>query len=128
MSGKLIVVCGISGAGKSTLIRNALDTSPQLEFMKTYTTRPRRDGEDDSEYNFISETEYDRRLAESSCWEGGEMYGYRYGEDVTHNRSRLTLGRYVITCCHPSLEDVEELYRFYPVSYTHLTLPTNREV
>ena len=40
------------------------------------------------------------------------------------NISTLANGRLV----QEEIESLEELSKFHPVSYTHLTLPTNREV
>ena len=60
----VLVVTGQSGAGKGTLIQRLLAAFPQLELAVSATTRARRPGEVDGvHYHFISDEEFDRRLA-----------------------------------------------------------------
>jgi guanylate kinase len=60
----VFVVTGTSGAGKGTIERALLDRMPELELAISATTRARRDGEQDGrEYWFISDEEFDRKLA-----------------------------------------------------------------
>jgi guanylate kinase len=60
----VFVVTGTSGAGKGTIERALLARMPQLELAISATTRERRDGEQDGrEYWFISDEEFDRKLA-----------------------------------------------------------------
>jgi guanylate kinase len=69
-SGPVIVVTGTSGAGKGTLERILLDTFPELELAVSATTRGRRENEVDGEhYWFLSDEEFDRRLAEKGFLE-----------------------------------------------------------
>jgi len=60
----VFVITGQSGAGKGTLIERLLEGFPQLELAVSATTRAQRPGEVDGvHYYFISEDEFDRRLA-----------------------------------------------------------------
>jgi guanylate kinase len=69
-SGPVIVVTGTSGAGKGTLERILLDTFPELELAVSATTREQRPNEvDGSHYWFLSDEEFDRRLAEKGFLE-----------------------------------------------------------
>jgi guanylate kinase len=66
----VFVITGQSGAGKGTLIKRLLDLFPQLELAVSATTRARRPGEIEGvHYYFISEEEFDRRLAEGDFLE-----------------------------------------------------------
>lgn len=66
----VFVITGQSGAGKGTLIERLLDLFPQLELAVSATTRARRPGEVEGvHYYFISEEEFDRRLAEDDFLE-----------------------------------------------------------
>jgi guanylate kinase len=68
--GPVIVVTGTSGAGKGTLERILLDTFPELELAVSATTRERRPNEvDGKHYWFLSDEEFDRRLAEKGFLE-----------------------------------------------------------
>jgi guanylate kinase len=60
----VFVVTGTSGAGKGTIERALLARMPELELAISATTRERREGEQDGrEYWFISDEEFDRKLA-----------------------------------------------------------------
>jgi guanylate kinase len=66
----VFVITGQSGAGKGTLIERLLDKFPQLELAVSATTRARRPGEVDGvHYYFISDEEFDRRLADDDFLE-----------------------------------------------------------
>jgi guanylate kinase len=65
------VVTGPSGAGKGTLISRLLARIPELELAVSATTRERRPEEvDGRDYWFVSDEEFDRRLA------AGELLEY----------------------------------------------------
>jgi guanylate kinase len=60
----VIVVTGTSGAGKGTIERILLERMPELELAVSATTRERRPTETDGKhYWFLSDEEFDRRLA-----------------------------------------------------------------
>jgi guanylate kinase len=69
-NGPVIVVTGTSGAGKGTIERILLERMPELELAVSATTRERRPNEVDGEhYWFLSDEEFDRRLAEKGLLE-----------------------------------------------------------
>jgi guanylate kinase len=66
----VFVVTGTSGAGKGTLERALLSQMPELELAVSATTRNRRRGEENGrEYWFISDEEFDQRLADGEFLE-----------------------------------------------------------
>jgi guanylate kinase len=66
----VVVVTGTSGAGKGTLERILLQAFPDLELAVSATTRERRANEvDGKHYWFLSDEEFDRRLAEKAFLE-----------------------------------------------------------
>jgi guanylate kinase len=79
----VFVITGTSGEGKSTLARRLAERMPELELAISATTRPQRPGEvDGRDYWFISDEEFDRRLAEDEFLEWVELPwgpGYRSG-------------------------------------------------
>jgi len=78
--GALFVVSGPSGSGKTTLVRHALSVIPHVGFSVSATTRAMRPGERDSvDYQFLSRTDFDARLARGEFLEWAEVYGNRYG-------------------------------------------------
>ena len=76
----MLVVTGPSGVGKGTLIRSLLERMPELRLSVSATTRPPRPGEQDGrEYHFLSEREFDERLARGDFLEHATYAGNRYG-------------------------------------------------
>jgi guanylate kinase len=78
--GHVFVITGPSGVGKGTLIRGLLERVPGLELSVSATTRPPRPGERDGvDYHFLSEAEFDRRVAAGEFVEHAGYAGHRYG-------------------------------------------------
>jgi guanylate kinase len=77
----VFVVTGTSGAGKGTLERALLSELPELELAVSATTRERRrDEQDGREYWFISDEEFDDKLAAGEFLEYVEFpWGQRSG-------------------------------------------------
>jgi guanylate kinase len=75
------VVTGTSGAGKGTLERGLLSRLPELELAVSATTRERREGEENGrEYWFVSDEEFDEKLANGEFLEHIEFpWGQRSG-------------------------------------------------
>ncbi len=71
---------GPSGVGKGTLIRTLLERIPGLELSVSATTRAPRPGERDGvDYHFLSDADFERRVAEGDFVEHATYSGRRYG-------------------------------------------------
>jgi guanylate kinase len=78
--GHVFVITGPSGVGKGTLIRGLLERVPGLELSVSATTRPPRPGERDGvDYHFLSDDEFDRRVANGEFVEHARYSGHKYG-------------------------------------------------
>jgi guanylate kinase len=78
--GHVFVITGPSGVGKGTLIRGLLERVPGLELAVSATTRPPRPGERDGvDYHFLSDEEFDRRVANGGFVEHARYSGHQYG-------------------------------------------------
>jgi guanylate kinase len=77
----VFVVTGPSGAGKGTLIRGVVQRVQGLEVAVSATTRPQRPGEvDGTDYWFLSDTEFTRRVVDDEFLEWvSYVSGHRYG-------------------------------------------------
>jgi guanylate kinase len=76
----VFVITGPSGVGKGTLIAALRERHPELELSVSATTRQPRPGEQDGvAYHFLSEVEFDRRLARGEFVEHANYAGHRYG-------------------------------------------------
>ncbi len=74
----VFVITGTSGAGKGTLVQELLRRVPEVALAVSATTRGRRPGEVDGvHYWFISDEEFDQRLAEDDFL---EYYAFPWGQ------------------------------------------------
>ncbi len=75
MKGKLVIISAPSGAGKTTIVRHLLDSSINLEFSVSATTRaPRGNEKDGREYYFLSVEEFRKRVKKGDFIEWEEVY------------------------------------------------------
>ena len=87
------MITGASGVGKGTLIRSLVQQVPELEVSVSATTRPPRPGEVDGvDYHFLSDAEFDRRLAAGEFIEHASYSGHRYGTLRSELESRVGAG------------------------------------
>jgi len=77
---RVFVITGPSGVGKGTLIRGLLARVPELELSVSATTRAPRPGERNGvDYHFLSDEEFDRKVAAGAFVEHAAYSGRRYG-------------------------------------------------
>jgi guanylate kinase len=80
VSTPILVITGPSGVGKGTLIKGLLERQQGLELAVSATTRRPREGEVNGvDYHFLSEEDFDRRVAAGEFVEHAEYAGNRYG-------------------------------------------------
>ncbi len=97
MPGKVFVITGPSGVGKGTLIRTLLERVPALELAVSATTRAPRPGEEHgTDYHFLTEVEFDRRVVEGDFLEHAEYSGRRYGTLLSELAKRTEGGASVV--------------------------------
>jgi guanylate kinase len=78
-TGILFVLSAPSGSGKTTLC-SALRHKPDFVYAVSCTTRAPRPGEIGGEdYHFLSDAEFDRRMAAGEFLEYAEVHGRKYG-------------------------------------------------
>lgn len=77
--GKIIIITAPSGAGKTSITRYLLNHFPQLAFSISAATRERRFNEvDGKDYYFISEKEFQQKIAENAFVEWEMVYEGKY--------------------------------------------------
>jgi guanylate kinase len=95
--GHVFVITGPSGVGKGTLIRGLLERVPGLELSVSATTRPPRPGEGDGvDYHFLSDEEFDRRVANGDFVEHAGYSGHQYGTLRSELERRMAEGAGVV--------------------------------
>ena len=76
MMNDIVVIVGPSGVGKSTVAYKMLELDGRFEFVRSATTRPKRDDGKADEYIYLSEKEFFERV------ECGKMLEHmRYGDN-----------------------------------------------
>lgn len=94
---KVFVITGPSGVGKGTLIRALRERVPELDLSVSATTRRPRPGETQGvDYHFLSDAEFDRRVAHGDFVEWAEYSGNRYGTLRSELESRTAAGRPIV--------------------------------
>ncbi len=80
MKGNVIIVSAPSGAGKTSLVRELVERDPATRKSISYTTRPRRPGEQDGiDYHFVSGETFQAMLEAGEFLESAEVHGNMYG-------------------------------------------------
>jgi guanylate kinase len=91
--GTLFVISAPSGTGKSTLARRLLETVPGLVFSVSFTTRPRRAGEENGrEYEFIDDARFDAMVAAGGFLEWARVFDHKYGTGRQATEAALASG------------------------------------
>lgn len=98
-TGLLVVISAPSGGGKTTVCNNLMKEGddPRPVRAVTCTTRSPRAGEREGvDYHFLSESEFEQRVAVGDFLEHAEVHGHRYGTLKMEVLGRLRAGRDVL--------------------------------
>lgn len=97
MSGKLVLIIGPSGVGKSAILKSLRDKHAEFVFPRSATTRPRRQGEGDELYHFVSEDDFTSWIAEKKFLEWAQVHkGARYGTLLSEILPAIEKGKVVV--------------------------------
>jgi guanylate kinase len=92
-----LVIAAPSGAGKTSLARALVESSPDIVFSLSATTRMARPGERDGmDYRFVDDAGFDELLRSGELLESAEVHGRRYGTLRSGVESALAAGRTVV--------------------------------
>jgi len=97
MAARVFVITGPSGVGKGTLIRTLREQLEELELSVSATTRPPRPGEEhEVDYHFLSDEQFDERIAAGDFLEHAGYSGRRYGTLRSELEKRTAAGHPVV--------------------------------
>lgn len=124
---RLFVVSGPSGAGKGTLVARVREQRPDLGLTVSATTREPRPGEHDGvDYHFLSEDEFERRIAAGDFLEWANVHGHRYGTLRSEVDKNLAAGRSVIL--EIDVQGALNVRKAYPAAVLVFIEPPSMEV
>jgi len=96
-TGNLYVIAAPSGGGKTTLVRALLEQEPGIRLSVSFTTRPPRPGEIDGvHYHFVSEPDFQARMAAGEFLEHAQVHGNWYGTSAPWLASEAAAGHDVL--------------------------------
>lgn len=96
-AGKLVLIIGPSGVGKSVILKSLKARHPEFVFPRSATTRPRRRGEGDELYHFVTEDEFSQWLKEGRFLETAQVHqGGSYGTLLSEIIPGIERGKTVV--------------------------------
>ena len=97
MKRKVIIFSAPSGSGKSTVVNHLLGKCPILELSISATSRPPRGTEQDGvEYYFLTNEEFERRIANDEFVEYEQVYVGRYYGTLKSELERIWAKGHII--------------------------------
>ena len=112
-NGNFFIISGPSGSGKTTLTKALLDKLENIKFTVSYTTRkPRPHEQNGIDYFYISDGEFDQRVANEEFVEWAIVHGNKYGTPLEQINRSLESGEDLIF--DVDVQGAESLKKKYP--------------
>ena len=104
------------------MVRHLVAADPKLWLSRSWTTRPRREGEPEDAYVFVDQATFEKAAAENNFLEfAGRTLGHYYGTP----RPNPPPGRDLVL--EIDVQGAEEVRRLYPDALVVLVEPPTRE-
>jgi guanylate kinase len=96
-NGKLFIFSAASGTGKTSLAKALVESSPEVAFSVSHTTRAPRPGEQQGvHYYYVTREEFDRMVANGEFVEHATVFGNSYGTSKKAIEDQVQSGKSVI--------------------------------
>jgi guanylate kinase len=94
---KLFIFSAASGTGKTSLAKALVESTPDVAFSVSHTTRPPRPGEQHgAHYYYVTREEFDRMVAKGEFVEHATVFGNSYGTSKKAIEDQIQAGKSVI--------------------------------
>lgn len=124
--GMLLVISGPSGVGKTTITRAIERTIPGAVFSVSATTRPKSDIDVEGvDYEFLTNEQFDRRIAAGEFLEHAVYAGNKYGTLRAPVEAQLARGRLVIL--EIDVQGAKQIKARLPEAFAMFILPPSEE-
>jgi guanylate kinase len=122
-----VVLAAPSGAGKTSIARKLVESSPELVFSVSVTTRARRPGERDNvDYRFVDPGAFDEMVRKDELCEWAEVHGNRYGTPRAALEDAVSRGEHVVLDI--DVQGARQLRASVPDALLIFVLPPSAEV
>jgi guanylate kinase len=123
--GKLIVISGPSGSGKSTICRDVIKRTGAFLSVSCTTRRPGNAEVDGKDYWFISQDDFEKRIAANGFVEYANVYGNYYGTPRQPVEAAVAAGK-------PAILEIDvqgglQVKRQYPQAVMVFIMPPTME-
>ncbi|HEY0075526.1 MAG TPA: guanylate kinase [Abditibacteriaceae bacterium] len=126
-TGLLLVLSGPSGVGKDTVWKRAAPCLPSFRKAVTCTTRAQREGETHGmNYYFVSDSEFDRLIAEDQLLEWAHVHGFRYGIPAGPVLEALNSGNDII--CVIDVQGAQRVKSLFPTAILVFLTPPEVQI
>jgi guanylate kinase len=123
--GKLFVIAAPSGAGKTSLVRALMERMPALRFSISYTTRRKRETEQEGrDYFFVSHDEFEQMVRDQKFLEHARVFDNYYGTSREQVERMLAAGDNVLL--EIDWQGTQQIRRAMPECQTIFVLPPSR--
>lgn len=124
----LVVLSGASGVGKDTTLSAMKARIPNIHFVVTVTTRPKRPGEVDGvDYHFVDKSQFADMIENDELLEYAIVYGDYKGIPKKQVQEALATGQDVVL--RIDVQGAETIRKLVPEAVTiFLTAPTEEEL
>lgn len=126
-TGKLYIISAPSGAGKTSLVKQLVIDIDDVVVSISHTTRPIRPGETEgTDYNFVSQAEFQALIAKGELLEHAKVFDNLYGTAKTTVETYLNQGLDVIL--EIDWQGAQQIRRIRPDCLSIFILPPSTEI